>query len=175
MRGPEDTAAFYDALPAKRVAAGVLITDALARVLLVQPSYKPTWDIPGGVVEPDESPRGAARRELREELGLETGIGQLLVVDWVSPMPPKTEGLMFVYDGGTLDEGDAGAIRLSDPELNAYGFVDMAGAVGLVSERLERRIAAALRARGAGRTVELEDGRPTIARELAFGPPGFSG
>ncbi|HET6381224.1 MAG TPA: NUDIX hydrolase [candidate division Zixibacteria bacterium] len=167
MRRPGDTAAFYGSLPAKRVAAGVLITDSMGRVLLVQPSYKPTWEIPGGVVEAGESPRGTARRELREELGLEIGIGQLLVVDWVSPQPPRTEGLIFVYDGGTLDDLDARAIRLADPELNAYGFVDMEGAVGLTSERLERRIAAALRARRAGRTVELEDGRPTIARELS--------
>ena len=29
------------------------------------------WDVPGGHVEPGESPRTALRRELREELGIE--------------------------------------------------------------------------------------------------------
>lgn len=150
-------AAFYASLPGKRIAAGVLITDDLDRVLLLQPSYKPTWEIPGGVVEAGESPRAAARREVREELGLDIGLGRLLVVDWVAEDPPKTEGLMFVYDGGVLDAADR-PIRLERAELNAYGFVDLDGAVGLASERAERRWKAALAARRMGRLLELEDG-----------------
>jgi ADP-ribose pyrophosphatase YjhB (NUDIX family) len=163
-----DAAAFYASLPTKRMAAGVLFTDAASRVLLLQPSYKSTWELPGGVVEAGESPRAAARRELREELGIELPVGSLLVVDWVSADPPRTDGLMLVYDGGTLDNTDAADIRLPAGELNAYGFVDLDGAIGLVSERLERRILAALGARRLGRAIELEDGRPQIARELTL-------
>jgi ADP-ribose pyrophosphatase YjhB (NUDIX family) len=162
-----DQAAFYASLPAKRVAASVLITDDLDRVLLLQPSYKPTWEIPGGTVEEGESPRAAARREVREEIGLERELGSLLVVDWMRADPPRTEALVFLYDGGRLDDAEARSILLGRPELNAYGFVDMEGAVGLVSERLERRIVAGLQARRAGHAVELEEGRPQIARELA--------
>ena len=165
-----DQTAFYASLPMKRVAAGVLITDDLDRVLLLQPSYKPTWEIPGGTVEEGESPRAAARREVREELGLEREIGSLLVVDWAPAEPPRTEALAFVYDGGMLDDAEARAILLGRAELNAYGFVDIDGAVGLVSVRLERRIVSALAARRARRTVELEDGRPQVARELAPNP-----
>lgn len=40
----------------KRMAAGVLFRDVLGRVLLVEPSYKPNWEIPGGAVEADEPP-----------------------------------------------------------------------------------------------------------------------
>jgi ADP-ribose pyrophosphatase YjhB (NUDIX family) len=163
-----DAAAFYASLPTKRMAAGVLFTDAASRVLLLQPSYKSTWELPGGVVEAGESPRAAARRELREKLGIDLPVGSLLVVDWVSADPPRTDGLMLVYDGGTLDNTDAAAIRLPAGELNAYGFVDLDGAIGLVSERLERRILAALGARRLGRAIELEDGRPQIARELTL-------
>jgi ADP-ribose pyrophosphatase YjhB (NUDIX family) len=165
-----DQAAFYASLPTKRVAAGVLITDDLDRVLLLQPSYKSTWEIPGGIVEEGESPRAAARREVREEIGLERELGSLLVIDWARAAPPRTEGLVFIYDGGRLEDAEARSILLGRPELNAYGFVDMEGAVGLVSERLERRIVAGLQARRAGRAVELEDGRPQIARELAPDP-----
>jgi hypothetical protein len=49
-------------LPKKRMAAGVLFRSADRRVLLVEPSYKPNWEIPGGIVEPDESPWAAAAR-----------------------------------------------------------------------------------------------------------------
>ena len=53
-----------------RVAAGVLVYDDQGRILMVKPTYKNGWDIPGGYVEPDESPAKAAERELVEELGL---------------------------------------------------------------------------------------------------------
>ena len=165
-----DAASFYASLPTKRIGAGVLFTDDLGRVLLVQPSYKRTWEIPGGVVEQGESPRAAAEREVREELGIAPVIGSLLVIDWVPATPQRPDGLMLVYDGGTLEPTEAAGIRLPPGELNAYGFVDLATAVGLASERLERRVVAALRARRAGRAVELEDGRPQIARELSREP-----
>ena len=35
-------------LARKRMAAGVLFRDRIGRVLLVEPSYKPNWEIPGG-------------------------------------------------------------------------------------------------------------------------------
>jgi ADP-ribose pyrophosphatase YjhB (NUDIX family) len=52
------------------MAAGALLFDAADRILLVQPTYKRSWEIPGGVVEADESPHTAVCRELKEELGL---------------------------------------------------------------------------------------------------------
>jgi 8-oxo-dGTP diphosphatase len=51
------------------VAAGALFTDPAGRLLMVRPTYKEFWDIPGGYVEPGESPRDACTREVREELG----------------------------------------------------------------------------------------------------------
>lgn len=50
----------------KRIAADVLIRDEAGRVLLVDPTYKDGWDLPGGMVEANESPRAAAARELGE-------------------------------------------------------------------------------------------------------------
>lgn len=90
-------------LPRKRMAAGLLLTDADERVLLVEPVYKAGWEIPGGCVEADESPYQAAIRECREELGLDLAPGRLLVVDWVPARAGRTEGVMVVYDCGTLD------------------------------------------------------------------------
>jgi ADP-ribose pyrophosphatase YjhB (NUDIX family) len=66
------------------MAAGALFRDARGRVLLVDPAYKPTMDLPGGAVEAEESPHAACRREVAEELGLDRAPGRVLAVDWVT-------------------------------------------------------------------------------------------
>ncbi|MFI7466886.1 NUDIX domain-containing protein [Nonomuraea sp. NPDC049646] len=65
-------------------------------------SYKLDWVPPGGMPEANESPAAAARREIKEELGLDIRVGRLLAVDWVSPHGPRDNSLMFIFDGGTL-------------------------------------------------------------------------
>ncbi|MGH4017779.1 MAG: NUDIX domain-containing protein [Pseudonocardiaceae bacterium] len=109
----------------KRVAADVLIRDEDGRVLLVDPTYKPHWDLPGGMAEADEPPRAAAARELREELGLMLTVGRLLAVEWVPPHGPWDDHLMFVFDGGTLPAERGAGLRPIDPELSRLEFVSL--------------------------------------------------
>ncbi|HEY3514361.1 MAG TPA: NUDIX hydrolase, partial [Kribbella sp.] len=90
-------------LPRKTAAGGALIRDRAGRILFLEPTYKPTLDIPGGVVEYDESPYEACCREVKEEIGLDLEIGRLLVVDWVPAHGPWSDALAFVFDGGVLD------------------------------------------------------------------------
>ena len=71
-----------------RVAAGVLIRNESGHVLLVKPTYKAGRDIPGGYVEPNESPAQACAREIHEELGITRNPGRLLVVD-CAPHPAE--------------------------------------------------------------------------------------
>jgi 8-oxo-dGTP diphosphatase len=96
------------------MAAGALFRDEDGRVLLVDPTYKPTWDLPGGAVEKEESPHAACRREVAEELGLDRPPGRVLVVDWVPSRPERPEGLIVVYDGGVLAPGEVAAITTPD-------------------------------------------------------------
>jgi 8-oxo-dGTP diphosphatase len=64
------------------VAAGVLLESG--RVLLTQRKsgshLEGKWEFPGGKVESGEDPREALRRELREELGIEATVGEILDV-----------------------------------------------------------------------------------------------
>ncbi|WP_414169236.1 NUDIX domain-containing protein [Streptoverticillium reticulum] len=50
-----------------RTASGALFFDEEGHVLLVRPSYKPKWEIPGGYIETGESPLAACRREVSED------------------------------------------------------------------------------------------------------------
>ena len=67
------------------------------------PSYKLGLDIPGGIVESDESPRAACHHEAREELGADIDVHGLLVVDWIPAHGVWGYGVMFIFDGGVLD------------------------------------------------------------------------
>jgi 8-oxo-dGTP diphosphatase len=136
-------------------AAGALIFDEVGRILLVEPTYKPNWDIPGGMVETGETPREACRREIEEELGLRREPGRLLVADWA---PHRGDDrILFVFEGGTLSDQDE--IRLQAEELKSYEFVAPSQAGERLIPRLARRIAEALRARESGETRYLEHGR----------------
>lgn len=145
-------------LPRKRMGAGVLLSDADGRVLLVEPTYKDYWEIPGGGVEADESPYTAVVRELKEELGLLVQPGRLLVTDWVPPRPERTEGLMMLFDGGVLTAEQTAQIQLPADELRSWSWCTQEEAAERLSELLARRIAAAVRARAEGTVVYLENG-----------------
>jgi 8-oxo-dGTP diphosphatase len=117
----------------------VLFTDAAGRVLLVKPTYKRGWDIPGGYVEPGESPRQAAVREVAEELGLDATVGRLLVVDW-APHPDEGDKLLFVFDGGQLEESAVRRADVQAAEIAEVKFVAREELNDLLPERLRRRI-----------------------------------
>jgi 8-oxo-dGTP pyrophosphatase MutT (NUDIX family) len=59
--------------PLLMVGAAVLVVDDRGRVLLLERSDNGCWGPPGGALEPGESLEAAARREVREETGLELG------------------------------------------------------------------------------------------------------
>ena len=129
--------------PRKRVSADALICDTAGRVLLVEPTYKPGWDTPGGMSEANEAPDQTVRRELREELGIDLRVSRLLCVDWVSPHGPWDDSLCFVFDGGVLDPDQVAHLQVSDDELARFEFCTLDDATGRLSPRTARRVAAA--------------------------------
>jgi 8-oxo-dGTP diphosphatase len=148
--------AFYRGLPRKRVGAGALITDARGCVLVVEPTYRTSCEVPGGVVEASESAAAGCARECREELGLDLEIGRLLVVEHQTDAGFKGDSIMYIYDGGRLD--DVGTIRVAADEIKGFRFVEPEELPALMTVNLARRLAAAVRARAEGTVVELEDG-----------------
>jgi 8-oxo-dGTP diphosphatase len=147
----------HPSIATPRVAAGALFFDRAGRVLLVRPTYKEHWDIPGGYVQPGESPRAGCVREIQEELGLTPSVGGHLVVDWA---PAETEGdkLLFIFDAGVLAKEDHEAVSFADGELSASRFVTTEELDQYVPARLSRRIRTAVEAKAAGRAAYAEHG-----------------
>ncbi|WP_067975513.1 NUDIX domain-containing protein [Nocardiopsis trehalosi] len=163
----EPDAEFFARLPRSRSAASALLTDDQGRVLLVAPTYKPGWSLPGGVVEADESPWAACRRECAEELGFVPRLtGGLVCVDWQPPhtAPDHRPSTIYVF-AGPLAAGDFAAVRLPEDELRDARMVAPGDLGGHLSAARSRRVARALAAAAAGTTAYLEHGHPVGAAD----------
>ncbi|GAA0478091.1 hypothetical protein Aca07nite_44940 [Actinoplanes capillaceus] len=123
----------------------------------MKPAYKHGWDIPGGYVEPGESPRAACNREVREELGIAVNAGSLLVVDW-APADEEGDKMLFVFDAGELDTRTREEIRFSDGELTESRFVARDNLAEFVPARLFRRLSTAIDAKHLSKTAYAEHG-----------------
>ena len=150
-------------LPAKRVAAGVLARNRRGQVLVVQTSYKAHWEVPGGLVEPDEGLAQGARREVVEELGVTLPVGDLLVVDACRTADAHPDIVCVLFDGGVHDDDLLERLTYPDGEIVAAHWADRE-LVRRCGPRLATRLLAGLDAFASGRlpgpTLVLRDGRP---------------
>jgi 8-oxo-dGTP pyrophosphatase MutT (NUDIX family) len=130
----------HSRLPRKRLAACILLFDDEDRLLVLKPTYIRPWLVPGGTVEPDESPWEGARREAREEIGLELGALHFAGMDWRSADDQFNDSLHFVFDGGVLSPEQRALIRPDGIEIAEHRFVDRAQARELLEPHLSRRV-----------------------------------
>ncbi|HUP87369.1 MAG TPA: NUDIX hydrolase [Acidimicrobiales bacterium] len=147
----------------RRIGAGALFRSRPGRVLLVNPTYKPPWEIPGGIVEEGESPRECCARELEEELGWTGAVGRLLVVDWLPDLGGRGDRILFVFDGGVVDDERTFLARVCLPpdELSECRFVDLENDGGdFLGPGMVRRVLEAKAHALAGTTGYLEFGWP---------------
>lgn len=142
--------------PRKVVAAGMLFTNKERQVLLVNPTYKEVWEIPGGVVEAMEAPRTASIREVKEEIGLQIDPGRLLSIDYNVKPVLNNEVLRFIFWGGVMTQGQIDTIVLQEEELSEFGFFDIEDARALVSPALGHQLAEIIAMLGGDTTVYTE-------------------
>ncbi len=146
-------------LPRIPASAGALVWDRKDRLLILKPTYKSGWTIPGGVIEADgESPWEACQREAREECGLHVRHGRLACVDYLRPRPGRPGGMRFLFDCGVFKDARLADIVLQEDEISAYRLAGVDRALQLLSGPVRRRVAAAIKDRS--RTHYLEGGRP---------------
>jgi 8-oxo-dGTP diphosphatase len=120
-------------LTVHRVVAALLVSDG--QVLLCRrrddrPWYPGAWDLPGGHLEPDETPLDALARECREELGITVGDVVLLPVATGDPELDLTAFVVHEWEGDPqnlapeeheriawFDADGCRGLPLSDPRL----------------------------------------------------------
>ncbi|HJS94243.1 MAG TPA: NUDIX hydrolase [Solirubrobacteraceae bacterium] len=145
-------------VPRIPASAGAMIWDPGGRLLILKPTYKKGWTIPGGQVDADgESPWDACRRETREECGLVVEHSRLACVDYLPPKPSRPGGVRFLFDCGAFPETAFDGVVLQEAEIADWRLVKLTEALELLNGPLRRRIA-----QTADRVycVYLEDGRP---------------
>ena len=97
------------------LAAGMILHDG-ARLCLVRRAHDPgsgLWTFPGGFVDLDEEPAGAALRELTEETGYDGAIETLLGV-YNSEGPGGKRVVICVYAGRVAGEGGAACEEVAE-------------------------------------------------------------
>jgi 8-oxo-dGTP diphosphatase len=148
-----------EVVPTIPASAGALIFDRAGRLLILKPTYKSGWTIPGGVMESDgETPWQACQREVREECGLQVRTGRLACVDFHRPRKPgSTGGMRFLFDCGAFDDAVLDEVVLQPEEISAHQLAPLPVALKLLRGPIRRRVKATC---GATATVYLEGGRP---------------
>ncbi|MCO5217918.1 MAG: NUDIX domain-containing protein [Thermomicrobiales bacterium] len=146
-------AEFYASLPRRRVASGLFITNAADEILLLETTYKPQWETPGGLADAGESPRETAAREVIEEIGLAIAPGDLLTIQHIAASAPRGDMLVYLYDGGVID--DPTTIAVDAYEIRAAHFVPLDRVADHTVPVMTERLYAAMRARKEGRLIEV--------------------
>ena len=145
-------------LPRIPASAGALIYNPAGLLLILKPTYKKGWTIPGGQIDSGgESPWDACRRETQEECGLVVRRGRLVCVDFLSPRPGRPGGARFLFDCGAFADEAFRAVRLQESEIEDHRLAELGEALELLSGPLRRRLS---QCAGAEHCVYLENGRP---------------
>lgn len=96
-----------------RAGAFVILRNEAGEVLWVQRPDDGRWNLPGGGVEPGESPWSAAVREAKEETGLDVTLTHLVGVY----TKPEKEEVVFAFTGRS-----AGGTLQTGPEAAAFAY-----------------------------------------------------
>ncbi|NUU22718.1 MAG: NUDIX hydrolase [Streptomycetaceae bacterium] len=146
--------------PGVLFSSAALIPDARGRLVVVNPSYKDGWELPGGMADEGEDPYATARREVLEEIGLDLPLGRLLLCD---ATPARVYGRMilhFVFDAPALDAAQTRDLRATDVELIGAAALPVEQALAALHPRAAQRAETALALRESGGFAYLVDGRP---------------
>jgi 8-oxo-dGTP pyrophosphatase MutT (NUDIX family) len=120
--GANEFSSWLARLERRASSAGVALYDVNGRVLIVKAHYKKYWSFPGGIIDAGETPRQAAVRETREEVGLPVHIDKLdfrLIVNRVSDV---AQTYQFIFES-RVGSSVLNHVLIDNKEIEAYALV----------------------------------------------------
>lgn len=148
---------YLKSLPKKRMGAAALLLDNKGRILMLKPSYKDHWTIPGGVIEKDESPKEGCNREIEEEIGIKVRVKKLLAVNYNTASAERDENLQWIFYGGIFRPSQVAKIRIDDKEIIQFKFVDLDAALEIIEPGMRDKLPLYKRVLQASGAVYLEN------------------
>jgi 8-oxo-dGTP diphosphatase len=145
---------FYNSLPRKRSAVGVLIFKG-DLMLVLEPSYKPNWLVPGGVVEKSESPLEAAIRECQEEIGVDVEIKEFLCADYKRGNEDIGDAVHFLFLATIANNA---IIKINGEEIKSLQWMKPEDALAKFDSHLATRVTCGLQAIKNKRPFYCEEG-----------------
>lgn len=151
---------YIASLDRKINASGAIIRNEKDEILIVKPNYIDHWQSPGGTVDKDESPLSTCIREVKEEVGLELKIGRLLCVDYKVKKDDgiMSDSIMFIFDGGIINDKQIKSIKLQEDELDSFQFVNINGTEKFFKPGTASRVRFAFKAIKENTAYYLENG-----------------
>ena len=119
----EQTVKWLAGLEKRASSAGVFCETGDGKLLIVKANYKKHWSIPGGIIDHNETPKQAAIRETKEEVGIILDPEQvrfIAVVDRVSKEVGHTYQFIF---HAIVTEKDLTDIALQENEIESWALV----------------------------------------------------
>jgi 8-oxo-dGTP diphosphatase len=128
IRSAEERFAWMKTMDARISSATIILEDEAGRALIVKANYKRYWTFPGGMIDAGETPKQAAIREVREEVGL-TIDSDSITFAWVASRTSKmAQTLQFVFKA-VLPADMLDQIKLQASEIDEWRLVSKADAL----------------------------------------------
>lgn len=109
-------------LPKRVSSATLILENSIGQVLIVKANYKPYWTFPGGIIDPNETPKEAAIRETFEEIGVEVDSAKVEFVAVVDRKSTFAQTYQFIFKA-PLEPGMTDDIALQVSEIDEYALV----------------------------------------------------
>jgi 8-oxo-dGTP diphosphatase len=127
--------------PSFTVGAICVVERPDGRVLVVRHSYRRRWGFPGGLVKRNEAIEDAARREAREEVGVDI----VLVDEPAVVVAPEPRRVDVVFRARVAEGFDPDALRPTSPEILEVRWVQRRDLPELQDEAADGLVALARR------------------------------
>jgi 8-oxo-dGTP pyrophosphatase MutT (NUDIX family) len=102
--------------------AALILENSVGQALIVKANYKPYWTFPGGLIDPNETPKQAAIRETWEEVGIKISPKNVEFVAVVNRKSDFADTYQFIFKA-PLEKSMVDGIILQETEIDAFALV----------------------------------------------------